>query len=279
MMREKRTGKRKGGLLQRAECAVPALLVFVFLCLLTGCGGRVDSAKSPRLQTISLHAYNEGSIDRQYVEAICTFDKEIRLEKKPLKNMKITIADKQMENIRAKKKSARVLVLKIPVQAIHRGNLKIKEEKEGKGYPGLRDASGKYRVQTFTADILIPSGVSLHTVSARSDGVLTTQVRGTWKIRNITWLRFTDSGETVESRIIYDSEIFNGAVALHGHDFLTSDTTMIAADAARTLTRHFGDRYTFRSRGDRVIARKKHGSGKLSLTVYRYRHINQEGGK
>ena len=252
----------------------------VCILLFAGCSGKShsDSEKSPRLQNIELTSYNEGSEDSQYVEATLQFDQEVRLSEDPLKNMRITISGERMEDIEVNQEEKDTVCLTIPVTTITRGNLEITEEKEDKGYPGITDADGDYTVWTFDVDALIPSGVTLVDVEHTQKGGFQKQVVGMWNVRNITWIQLYENGTLVESSNDKESESMDGAIAVHGHDFLDSDSTMIAEDIVEALNQYYARNYIFTQDGDIITGQKLDGgdSAELELEIYQYQHITQK---
>lgn len=236
----------------------------------------MDAQKSPHLQDAKIRAYNEGTEDSQHIEVILTFDKDIKCGDDALKDAGFTVSGEKKDDVSARVKDGRQLVLDTGSRAVERGTLKIAPEDNEKGYPGILDKSGDYCAYAFTLEALVPSGVSLKTVSS-SDDAVTKEVKGRWNIRCITWVQLTDGGKVVESRVNTKGETMDGAVAVHGHDFLQKDETMIAEIMADTLRRHFGDRYRFSSSGRKITCSRKGSSGyggRLDLKTYTYTHIN-----
>ena len=251
------------------------MAVGCILFSLTGCSGaKIDETNSPALSDVSVTTYNNGSEDSQYVEVTLQFDKNIRIAENPAENMRITIAEERMEPEEFSVEDS-TLSFRLPVTAITRGNLQITEEKEGKGYPGITDEEGQFNIRTFTVDMLIPSGVTLENVDSYTGKGFRKKVCGKWNIRNITWLILTEDGTPVSSQMNTYLDNMDDAVALHGHDFLIYDATMIAGEMAETLTRHFGSQYIFRAEGDEIIGERLDGSldTKLDLEIYEYKNI------
>lgn len=255
---------------------IPVIFLIIGSLFLFGCSGKIDSEQSPALRDVSISSYNNGSEASQYVQVLLNFDRKITLGKKPLKNMHITISQERMKNISCRTRNDRQLCLKIKVTAVEKGTLVINEEKDGRGYPGILDKTGKYRVKDFQVRALIPAGVSLADVKSGKTSVVK-KVKGTWNIRNITWLELTENGQPVKSRLAAKKELLNNAVAVHGHDFLDKDSVMIAKIMADTLNRHFGDRYRFSSSGGKITGIRKNGAaaGRIDLKIYSYKHIER----
>lgn len=266
---------------RKVRYRVGSLGVCLCLLLLTGCfGTKLSKSDSPILKDVSIETYNNGSEDTQYVEIIFTFNKKISSGKKPDENMKITIAGERMEVEKAEAEGEK-LYFHLPVTAITRGNLVIEEEKEGEGYPGITEESGKYGAIGFTVDMLIPSGIQLEDVKTYEGKGFRKKVIGNWKIRNITWLVLTEDGVPVSSQMDTYLDNMGDAVALHGHDFLIYDSAMIAEEMAETLNNHFGNQYIFHREGEEIIGERLDGSldGKLDLEIYTYKNINKEENK
>lgn len=258
----------------------------ILLCLLLyfggGCGGAApDAVQSPKLADFTVTSYNEGSEDSQYVAVRLQFDRPVTVQYGSPDSFRITIAGNRVKSAGCRLAQsiddACSITLTLRTTAVTNGKLMVVPTKESAGYREITSADGRYPAQPFTLDCLIPSGVTLETVpSMPGDGVkparVVKQVTGTWNIRSITWVRLLENGAVVSSGLPDSPEILDGAVAVHGHEFLTSDENVIAMDIASTLTDYFGGDYTFRSQGSRVIAEKKEPAPGtvIDLQVYLY---------
>lgn len=257
-------------------------LLCLLLCFGGGCGGAApDAEQSPRLADFTVTSYNEGSEDSQYVAVHLQFDRPVTVRDSSPGSFRITIAGNRVKSADCRLAQsiddARNITLTLKTTAITNGKLMIAPAEEGAGYREITSPDGRYLVQPFTRECLIPSGVTLETVSSiPGDGVkpasVVKQVAGTWNIRSITWVRLLENGEVVPSGLPDSPEILDGAVAVHGDEFLTSDEELIAMDIASTLTDYFGEDYTFRSQGSQVIVEKKEPAPDttIDLQVYLY---------
>ena len=265
-------------MLKKARLLVFGILCLLVMGLLAGCQkSTLDQQNSPMLQDVTIETGNQKTEDSQFVKVYLKFDKSVKTAKNATENMRITIAGERMETT-VSQTEADCLCLEIPVTAITKGNLEIAEEKEGQGYSGITDESGKYTLHTFELDMLIPSGISLQDVASYQGKGFEKEVEGTWNIRNITWVQLLENGTPVTSENKTKSELLNDAIAVHGHDFLISDPTMIAETMTGTLNKHFGNRYIFTQEGNRIKGEKLDGSvdSELDLVIYEYKEITQK---
>lgn len=261
--------------MNRRRAILPAVILSVIFAL-PGCGTvRTDTGGSPELVDISVTTGNDGTESGQYVDLTLDFDRDVTIGKKPLRNMEVTIAGERMKSITFSMAASDKVTLSIPVSAVTRGNLEITETRSGKGYSGITDAEGRYAAMGFHLKTLIPSGVTLEDTGDSAPNRVVKDVKGVWNIRSITWIRLLDNGISAADGMNTESEEMDGAVAVHGHDFLTSDTETITNTIAETLNRHFGYAYVFRGEGTRIIGEKLDGSDSsvLDLEVYSYKSI------
>jgi|GEM_PF-1820327 len=251
-------------------------LIFIMIVTLmgtSGCGAaKISDEKSPCLENVFLKTYNNGSESSQFVEVTLRFDREIAAGKKILSNMKVTISGTRMTDITASKTDDDTITLEIPVAAVTKGLLSIAEEKEGKGYSGITESTGRYYAKTFSVDAVIPSGVTLEDTQETNGNGFVKNVKGIWNIRCITWVKLLENGETVPGEPCAQLDELDGAIAVHGHDFLTSDTTMIAGAIVESLNDHYGSAYVFHQDGTRIYGSKLDESDgtKLDLQIYTY---------
>jgi hypothetical protein len=252
--------------------ALAAAVLLAFAAALAGCGGAVyDAANSPVLETAALETYNEGTDETQYIRVTLGFDREISVAKGYAPS--IQIAGDAVENSRIASEAAGAdLIVTVGADKVRNGDLTLTLA----GRPpdelakGVRDASGQYAAKNDkTVEALTPSGVVL---APAGDGAVSVEHR--FNIRGIAWALFTDGGEVVGDSLLAGADTLDGAVALHGHAFLTDDEYDVAANLAETLTSHFGDRYTFTADGKTVTARRGEAGGGtssgLSISLYTY---------
>jgi hypothetical protein len=227
-----------------------ALLVFVLAGCADGNAGR-DKDAPANLESVHLSSYNEGTSETQYVVMELAFDKQIKAYKSPPK-IRIANENVKSENV-AMETNGTALKITIHVDKIREGNITLK----------LGD--GK-KAQTIEA--LAPSGVTLET-TREENGSVTVEVTHGFNIRGIAWVLFTDEGLPVQDSLLNGADERDGAIAVHGHEFLQDDEYDIAANLAQTLASHFGDRYEFAADGKTVTARSQTNAGaKLGIGIY-----------
>lgn len=261
---------------------IRAAIIGCFLLLacvaLAGCGkGKTDSEKSPNLTGASISSYNEGSESKQYVKVLLDFDKEISVADKSKDSLRITIAKDRVKNedytIKQgeNKKQAEVL---ISVEKVTKGTLEIQKSEKADCIEDITDASGTYAANDFDLEALVPSGVTLSNVAA-DDTSVTKQVDTAWNIRSIVWVCLTKDGQQVPIQESDDAEKLDGYVAVHGHEFLQDDEAAIAEKMVESLSRVYGESYSFTCDKNRVTAKALNGeTGSYDIAVYEYVKID-----
>jgi hypothetical protein len=223
------------------------------MLVLTGCAAGADSL--PEAVSVSARTYNEGTEGSQYAEIEIGFADRIDIKKfKP--------------------------EIKIAGEKVGDRALEIQLGSDGRSAV-LRIASSKSRAADFSVAFgnqriegILPSGLAL-TEIARSPGSVAVEVAHGFNIRCIAWLHLMDNGEPVGGSLLAGADEKDGAVGVHGHEFLDYDNYAIAALIAETLAKHFSDRYSFTADGKAVIAASLGDPGAdLSLEVYEYAVIS-----
>ncbi|SDB22286.1 hypothetical protein [Eubacterium oxidoreducens] len=258
------------------------LAIFIISTMLTGCSSaKYNTDYSPHISDITAAGRNEGSESSQFVDITLTFNQTISLSDDPLANMDLTIGGKSpdYDKLTVTQNADNALTIAVPVTAITTGNLVIDEKKENTGYTGILNEDASACAYPFSCELLIPSGISLTTDESYSGGGTKVQVEGTWDIRSITWLELLSDGSPVTSQVSDTSELYQDtAIAVHGHDFLLCDETMIAETIAETLTKHFGSSYAFYANGSSVTCEKLDNTdtAQLELKIYTYKTIKEK---
>jgi hypothetical protein len=255
---------------------------FAFLLFSTGCGMRIqkDETNSPKLVDFSLTSYNEGSADTQYVKAILTFDKEIKIDNSKLNSLRLTIGGNrvQSEDYQLQVGETSYLVeCIVHVESITTGIFTMGISENTSQISAITDSSGQYAVYDFEIEGIIPSGVKLKTVST-SENACTVEVEGTWNIRSIAWLKLTENGIPVSTQEKNPSYLLDSAVAVHGHEFLIEDEADIANSITETLETSFDKTYEFHVDGKQISIQKKDTSedSEIELSIYTYYKIDGE---
>ena len=253
-------------------------LLLVFVCssfCFSACGAPAYSQEnSPQLVESAISTYHEGSETQQYMRVLLQFDRDVQVRKSPVDNLRITIADNRVQEEdsqwRVDENAPDTVELLLRVDAVYDGKLHIEPLDDGP-LTGITDAAGQYAAAPFTLDRLTPSGIVLSSAPA-PDGQTAKQVEGRWNIRSIAWLQLWDNGDIVPSSVTDSLEVMDGAIAVHGHDFLLCDETDIAGDICETLTHHFGQGYLFTAEGPVVFmeSRDKTSDHQLDLKIYLY---------
>jgi hypothetical protein len=234
-----------------------------------GCGGSAvyDEANAPVLETAALETYNEGTEETQYIRVTLGFDREIAAEKGYTPQIAIAGSAVDKKNIETEA-SGNELAVTVNSDKIRNGDMVLRLAADSDELAkGITDAGGKSAPKNDGAvEALVPSGVVL---TPAGDGAA--EVSHVFNIRCIAWIVFTDNGETVGGSLLAGADTLDGAIALHGHEFLKEDAYDVAANLADALAGHFGDRYTFKAEGKTVRAARADGtSGGLAISLYAY---------
>lgn len=254
-----------------------AATAVVSAAMLASCGSvKTDAEYSPQLEDVAVGSYSEGSEDSQYVTADLIFDREIAVTDEKCSDLRITISDERVKDDECEltagddENTARI---KIPVDAVTKGILKIGPAEKGEGISSIRSADEKYAVQDFTLEALIPSGVSLSTVSSEP-GKVVKSVDSVWNIRSITWVSITENGEEVPVSETRALEMLDGYAAVHGHEFLAENDRDIAAGIVETLQNNYGAGYSVSCSKNIITVEKQGSDAELDIDIYNYRKIN-----
>ena len=245
--------------------------------MLASCGSvKTDDEYSPQLEDVTVGSYSEGSEDSQYVTADLIFDREIAVTDEKCSDLRITISDERVKDDGCEitagddENTARI---KIPVDAVTKGILKIGPAEKEKGISCIRSANEKYAVQDFTLEALIPSGVSLSTVSSEP-GKVVKSVDSVWNIRSIAWVGITENGEEVPVSETRALEMLDGYAAVHGHEFLAENDRDIAAGIVEALQNNYGAEYSVSCSKNIITVEKQGSDAELDIDIYSYRKIN-----
>ena len=243
-------------------------LALVLASSLPACKGVAvyDAEHSPVPVSVSLESYNEGSEGTQYVKVTLTFDREVAVKAGYAPEIVIAGAKVKKDDMKVSGSEKGIVAL-IHIDKVRNGDMVISLAPEGDtAVSGLTDKTGTYAAVNKTVYALVPSGVALHRT-----GVGAVEVTHAFVIRGIAWVVLTDGDEAVGGSLLAGADILDGAVALHGHEFLTDDEYDVAAKLAETLTNHFGDRYGFSVEGKTVVARSlSNPNADVAITLYEY---------
>lgn len=254
--------------MNRRICLAGILICFI-LCMLTGCGNKVVEGVSPTLTDYTLEGECEGDESSQFVVLTLQFDREIAYDENFADDLRITIADirQKSEDFQISQDTADSITLKIPVTAITTGNLHLEPLKKDEPLTGIYDKTENAPAYPFIIDAIIPSGVELEEVSS-DIGTVSEKVVSAWDIRSITWVQLWVDNELVQPVANDNLEVLDGAVAVHGHDFLISDEFAVAEEIAETLQGFYGDEYKFTAQNDIVTVSTTGNAKTLELKIY-----------
>lgn len=243
-----------------------------------------DAVASPRLLDYAISSANAGTEESQTVTVSLQFDRPVAIAGQVTDYLRLAIAGNRVQaedcDWQLAAAEAQAVEVRIRVRAVTNGRLELGPLREGGEIANITDPDKNYPVAPFNLSGLIPTGVQLTPVSSRVAGEETgaqvvKEVTGRWNIRSITWVRLLENGRTVESSVAPSLELLDGAIAVHGHDFLTADREAIAQDICDTLTAFLGEAYIFTRNGAQVIVEKPTaapGTG-LDLEVYLYQKL------
>lgn len=256
---------------------ISILLLTIAMLTLSSCGqASVDAEKSPHLADIKLTSYSENTEDTQYVQVDMIFDKDIAVVDDKCESLRITIADERIgedEYTLTSGEDSQTATIKISVNAVTKGVLKIDKLKENQTISEIRSADEKYAAADFSVEAIIPSGVTLSTTESAT-GHVVKNVDTFWNIRSIAWVGITENGELVPVSETRQLEMLDGYAAVHGHEFLMEDQSDIAASIAEVLKQNYGSEYTVSSQKNTITVDKAGSDVTLDVVIYQYIKIN-----
>ncbi len=241
--------------------------------LLSACGRKpVSQEHSPQLVSGEILSYNEGSEDSQFVKVNLVFDRDISVAE-DMDSLRVTISGERMEGQIQMADEPNTASLVIPVKAITSGVLKIQKSEKADTIDSIRDSSGSYAAGDFQLEGLIPTGVTLSTVTS-GNGKIVKQVDFAWSIRSITWIALSQNKELIPVLETHAGENLDGYAAVHGHEFLTDDVKDAAERITETLKNNYGEEYRFTCEDSVITAQRIDGEGALDIEIYQYLKID-----
>ena len=242
----------------------------------------MNTESSPQLIHGDVSSLESDSVEEQYVQVRLTFDSPVDVDTKKKKNIRMTIGDKRVKDdeYQLEKLEEDTVLISIHVNSITTGILKISPVDENKGMGTFTDESGRYDAKPFEFEAVIPSGVMLSPASPDPEhemGIVQ-EVTSSYYIRSIAWIRIREGNLVIDTGEENSQEYLDGAVAVHGHDYLIEDEESTAANMVEVLQKNFGEEYEFLQDGEKIHLWKKNGDpeGDLELEVYGYVKIDGE---
>lgn len=251
--------------------AMALYVIAMAACMPTKPNAVYDAEKSPALLSADVATYNEGSEGTQYVRITLAFDQAVAVSVDYLPELFLAGAKVDKNRIEVTGSAAGIKAGKVQIlvrtDVARTGEILCRLAPEGdESVRGLTDESGAYAAGNRTIFALAPSGIALEPA-----GQGAVEVAHRFNIRVIAWIYLHDGGETVTGSLLAGADALDGAIALHGHDFLTDDEYDVAVALAETLTSHFGDRYAFEAAEKVVHARSLlNPDANLTMTLYAY---------
>ncbi len=271
-----------------SEWRKPVRIGILLLCLVGGClllsactsSVATSEEESPNLIGAAITSYNEGSESEQYVNVELAFDRPIQVSEKSDDSLRITIAKERVakdEYTLTRGEDETKAELLIPVEAVTTGVLEIEKSEKADVISDITDETGQYGANDFTLEGMIPSGVTLSTLTGGRTAI-TKLVDTSWDIRSIAWVAITQDGEVIPAKGSDAEEELDGYVALHGHEFLSENPEMIAERLADLLEASYDpNEYAFESSGNSVtMTVLNEVVGEYDIQIYDYLKINGE---
>ncbi len=256
------------------------LLCLAGSLILSGCSGKVttDEDHSPTLIDAEIDSYNEGSLSEQYVSVELAFDQPVRISDKRQDSLRITIAQERVSEddytLTQGEDDTKVELL-IPVEAVTTGVLEIEKSEKAEAISDLTDETGQYAVNDFTLEGMIPSGITLSTISSTGTNV-TKRVETALNIRSIAWVAVTRDGEVIPATGTSAEEELDGYVAFHGHEFLDEDPYSIAGRLTELLEQSYDqNEFAFSDSGNLItLTVLNEDEADYDIQIYDYLKIN-----
>jgi hypothetical protein len=277
----------KHKILTKKVCAALLAVVVSAVPALAGCGGSVLSeSESPELAARDVRTETDG--DGIFAVLRLVFDRPVSVSEGLADELRITVGGTRVksEEISVETPEGNVAELRFPIGAVSSGKLELSSAGED-AVRGVTSADGKYAAKPLRVNCLIPSGVTLETVSREAgDGEtgasVTVRVLSVHDHRGIAWIRLTKDGLPVApdgappssgggdgAGDTHGTEIMDNAFAVHGHDYQWETNETVAKAIAEAVNRHCAGRYSAVSDGDTVTVTGG-GPADLDLGIYLY---------
>lgn len=258
---------------------LPAVLISVLLFSSCG-GGKADRLLAPELESYAVESSNAGEEDSQRVTVLLRYDRPVRLKKDAERGFRITVGGTGLPEkaltVSYDAGEPRQVKLEMAVTTVTSGTLTIRSAGETDMVETIVSAEKGYASLSPDISCLIPTGVTLETREISSgDGTAKARVvkavTGRFHIRGILWIRLLENGRPAPPPEHLKSETLDGAMAVHGHDFLSETEENIAEEIAGILAKAYGDRYAVSAEGTCVTVESRSDEVRtVDLEIYLY---------
>lgn len=255
--------------LKRRKANLSRLLV-LFLVLSSlgnwGCGPSAPDAESaPRLLEHNIQAASDGTEEGQTVTVGLVFDRPVTVARNAGNEFRIVIGGNRVKGsaytVTASPDDERKILIRIAVMVITTGELLIEPQDAAGAIAAITGAGTKVPAVLEPIHSLIATGLELATVKAvpGTDGqgaAVTKEVTAIWKVRSIVWVQLMKDGQVMTPDAAAETK-WGGALAVHGHDFLSASPESAARDIAEALQTGFGSQYEFTVHKNTFTVRSK----------------------
>ncbi len=246
------------------------ILIVVLAGLQAGCasspaGGAAAGPDSPELQDWTVYGECLGGEADQFIVAELTFDREIKLSEGLPSQIRAVIGGKRIaeEDISAEQSGEKTVEIRLHVDRVVDGVLKLTNAPGNDTISALTDAEGRNCAGTLDVEKIVPSGVSIHEESAGEFAVDTVPTH-----RSIVWIRVRTEQGILPPGGAASTDVMDDAAAVHEHEFLWATTASVASDIADTVNQYYSPAVAAEARDNHVILRAADGSAAPSLEIY-----------
>lgn len=246
------------------------ILIVVLAGMQAGCassltGGAAAGPDSPELQDWKVFGECLGGESDQYIVAELTFDRDIKLAEGLPAQIRAVIGGKRIaeENISAEQSGEKTVQIRLHVDRVVDGVLKLTNAPGNETIPALTDADGRNCAGTLDVEKMVPSGVTIHEVSAGEYAVDTVPTH-----RSIVWIRVRTEQGILPPGGAASTDVLDDAAAVHEHEFLWATTASVASDIADTVNQYYSPAVTAEAGDNHVVLRAADGSTAPSLEIY-----------
>lgn len=246
------------------------ILIVVPAVLSAGCasplaGGPSEGPDSPKLQDCMVYGECLGGEADQYIVAELTFDREIKLSEGLPSQIRAVIGGKRIaeDDISAEQSGEKNVQIRLHVDRVVDGVLKLTNAPGTDTIPALTDPSGRNCPGVLEIEKIVPSGVTVHEESAGEFAVDTVPTH-----RSIVWIRISTEQGILPPGGAASADVMDDAAAVHEHEFLWATTASVASDIADTVNQYYSPAVTAEARDNHVFLRAADGSAPPSLKIY-----------
>lgn len=231
------------------------LLLAAVLWLTAGCSPAAGvkngvSEESPVLEDCEVYGECLGGESDQYIVALLTFDRDVKLSDGLDSQIRAVIGGKRIgeEDITAEQTGSDAVKVSLHVDRVVDGVLTLTRAPGTESVSAITNAEGTACLADLDVEQMVPSGVTIHEES-QGDYVVDTVPTH----RSIVWIRISTPQGVVSPGGAVSTDVMDDAAAVHEHEFLWATTSSVASDIADIVNQYYGPEITAKAEEDHIL--------------------------